>query len=158
MTPRECVPGGHTGAMELSVQPPLIVVGVDVQGPFDQLHRLVPEGWSRWWALEDQVEQRVSAVSTEVSFSAGDGTYREVLGARVTQTPVLLPEGLVAVELSESRCVTSRHDGPEEGIAERFGEMQDFARSHDLEPAGVLVDEGYTRAGGGSHQLYVRVR
>ena len=136
---------------------PMTVIGVVVDGPFDQLGTLVSQGWKRLWDEADSIQDRLGDRFVEVSEHLGDGHYREILGARVTAS-ARTPDGMERIELPSASYVHSVHTGPLEGIAARFGEMQQHARSLGHEPDGVLLDEGYTPDGGQLHDLYVRLR
>jgi len=135
---------------------PMTVVGIVVEARFDELGTLVPQAWKRLWEEADAIRGGLGDRFVEVSEHLGDGRYREVLGLRVDGSADA-PEGMVRVELPAASYVHSVHTGPLEGIAIRFGEMQDHARSLGHEPDGVLLDEGYTPDGDRPHDLYVRI-
>ena len=134
-----------------------IVVGVPVTARFDELSRLVPAAWQRFFLHCHELPQPDDGLFAEVSFALGDGLYHETVGVPLRgEVRVHGPWSIALVPAG--RFVAHRFEGPVESIGQGFQEIYDWARTEGLDLGSHKLDIGYTVDGSISpHDLYIDV-
>lgn len=130
--------------------PELVIIGILVEAPWQELSTKVPAAWRQLFAAETG-----AAAFLESSLSVEDGIYREIvgyLGARKSD----VPDGMTKVVIPAQRYLRMVHDGPLSGIAQGFGQLLAHARAAGLEASDLKLDFGYLPGlPDGIHELHV---
>jgi predicted transcriptional regulator YdeE len=117
--------------------PELVIIGILIEAPWQELAAKVPEAWRALFAAETGATSFLAA-----SLSVEDGVHREVVGYLAAgKTPV--PEGMTKVIIPARRYLRLHHDGPLAGIAAGFGELLAHARASGLTATEMKLDFGY---------------
>lgn len=117
--------------------PELVIIGIMVEAPWQDLPRKIPEAWQALFAAETGATSFL-----EASLSVEDGVYREVVGYLAAQKSEV-PEGMVKVVVPAQRYLRLSHDGPLAGIARGFGRLLDHAKAAGLRATDMKLDFGY---------------
>lgn len=135
--------------------PELVIIGILVEAPWQELPVKVPAAWRALFAAETGATSFL-----EASLSVEDGVYREVVGyLAASKSPV--PEGMIKVIIPAQRYLRLAHDGPLAGIASGFGRLLAHAKGAGLKATEMKLDFGYLPGlpdGGlldGRHELHV---
>jgi len=137
----------------------LTLVGLPVSGGWQDLPKIVPEGWRRLFAEADAVAALARKVDAYVGVSLAmeDGTFFEFVGQRVFGCKAA-PAGLKLLHIPANNYRHRRHTGPLRAIAATFQTIYDDAEELGI-PAGIFkLDFGYQADGTvTSHDLYIGI-
>jgi predicted transcriptional regulator YdeE len=130
--------------------PELVIVGILVEAPWQDLPDKVPAAWRALFAAETGATSFL-----EASLSVEDGWYREVVGyLAARKSPV--PEGMVKVVIPAQHYLRLVHDGALAGISSGFGRLLAHAKASDLKATDMKLDFGYLPGlPDGRHELHV---
>jgi predicted transcriptional regulator YdeE len=130
--------------------PELVIIGIMVEAPWQELPEKVPAAWRALFAAETG-----ATAFLEASLSVEDGIYREIVGylaARKSQ----VPEGMTKVVIPAQRYLRLNHDGPLSGIGQAFGEVMAYAKASRLKISDMKLDFGHLPGlPDGRHELHV---
>jgi len=130
--------------------PELVVIGIMIDAPWQELPKKVPEAWAALFAAETGATSFL-----EASLSVEDGVYREVVGYLAANKSEV-PEGMVKVVIPAQRYLRLIHDGPLTGIANGFGRLLAHAEAAGLKATDMKLDFGYLPGlPDGRHELHV---
>lgn len=130
--------------------PELVIIGILVEAPWQDLPAKVRAAWAQLFAAETG-----ASAFLEASLAVENGVYREVVGylaARSSDEPA----GMTKVIIQKQRYLRLRHEGPLSGIAEGYGRLLRHATLAGLTATDLKLDFGY-RPGlpDGPHELHV---
>ena len=134
-----------------------IVTGLEVKAHWKELFEKMPKAWGELFERADEIQNAKNAFFTEVSVSAGDGFYTEMIGAEV-ESAAEIPSGMSQVMVPEQTYIHHRHEGPVENIAGTFGDIYDWAKEQNLTAEEFKIDRGYLPGMPETpHDLYVKI-
>ena len=130
--------------------PELVIIGILIEAPWQDLPRKVPEAWQSLFAAE------IGATSfLEASLSVDDGVYREIVGYLAAHRSEV-PERMTKIVIPAQRYLRLIHDGPLAAIAKGFGRLLDHATAAGLTATDMKLDFGYLPGlPDGRHELHV---
>lgn len=130
--------------------PALVIIGILVEAPRQELPVKVPAAWRQLFAAETGATGFL-----EASLSVEGGVYREVVGyLAASKSPV--PEGMIKVIIPAQRYLRLVHDGPLAGISNGFGRLLAHAGAAGLKATDMKLDFGYLPGlPDGRHELHV---
>ena len=130
--------------------PELVLVGLLVEGTWQELPEKVPAAWRTLFAADTGASGFL-----EASLSIENGVYRQLVGflaARMSE----VPKGMAMVVIPAGRYLKLIHDGPLAGISQGFGQLLAHAKARGQRPTNVKLDFGYLPGlEDGRHELYV---
>lgn len=130
--------------------PELVIIGILVEAPWQELPARVPEAWTRLFAAETG-----ATAFLEASLSVENGIYREIVGYLAANSSDV-PESMTKVVVRPQRYLRLAHDGPLAGIADGYGRLIRHARAAGLTPTDMKLDFGYLPGlPEGRHELHV---
>lgn len=130
--------------------PELVIIGILVEAPWQELPAKVPAAWRELFAAETG-----ATAFLEASLSVEDGVYREVLGYLAAGKSEV-PEGMTKVIIPAQHYLRLKHDGPLSGIAQGFGQLLAYAKARGLRATDMKLDFGYLPGlPDGRHELHV---
>ena len=130
--------------------PELVVIGILVEAPWQELPVKVPAAWRALFAAGTDATSFL-----EASLSVEDGIYREIVGYLAAGRSDV-PEGMTKVIIPAQRYLRLVHDGPLADIARGFGELLAHARASGLRATDMKLDFGYLPGlPDGRHELHV---
>ena len=141
--------------MQIVRREPVVVIGLPVVAPFQDLSTLVPAAWREIFDRRAELPSSGGDTFAEASYHLGEGRYHEVVGVAVpVQTPVSGQWTVAHVPAgSWAHC---RHTGPVEQIGETFGAIEQWLREQGRTVGGMKLDVGYRAdAEPQVHELYV---
>jgi len=141
---------GTKSMIETIELPELVIIGIMIEAPWQDLPGKVREAWTTLFAAE------TGAISfLEASLSVEDGVYREVVGYLAAQRSEVA-EGMVKVVIPAQRYLRLIHDGPLTGIASGYGRLLAHAEAARLKATDMKLDFGYLPGlPDGRHELHV---
>ena len=86
--------------------PELVLIGIVVECPWQELSREVPAAWRKLFAAETGAQAFL-----EASLSVESGVYRELVGYLAAHKSEV-PEGMTKVIVPAGRYLRLVHDGP----------------------------------------------
>lgn len=130
--------------------PELVVIGILVDAPWQELPVKVPAAWHALFAAETGATSFLAA-----SLSVEGGIYREIVGYLAAQKSCV-PDGMTKVVIPPRRYLRLMQDGPLAEIAQGFGRLLAHAKAARLRTTDMKLDFGY-RPGlpDGPHELHV---
>ena len=143
--------------MQIVRREPLVVIGIPVVAPFQDLSALVPAAWRELFDRCGELPSSGDGTFAEVSYYLGEGRYHEVVGMAVpAQTPMSGQWALAHVPAGNwAHC---RHTGPVEEIGETFGAIEQWLREQGQTVGGMKLDLGYRADDRPQvHELHVHV-
>ena len=145
--------------MEIIQKEAFWITGFEVQATFKQLWNRMPEEWDRLFAKADLIHSRKTDTFMDISFGKNQyGIYTQFIGAAVSGSEGVVPEGMQRIEISAMECLHHQHSGPLEDIADTFGKMYDWAKENDINTGEFKIDEGYTpEKNEPTHELYIEI-
>jgi predicted transcriptional regulator YdeE len=136
--------------IETIALPELVIIGILVEAPWQDLPTKVPAAWRDLFATETG-----ATAFLEASLSIEDGVYREIVGYLAARKSDV-PEGMTKVIIPAQRYLRLVHDGPLAGIARGFGELLAHAKASGLKATDMKLDFGYLPGlPDGRHELHV---
>ena len=130
--------------------PELVIIGIMIEAPWQDLPAKVPEAWAALFAAETGATSFL-----EASLSVEDGVYREVVGYLAARKSEV-PEGMVKIVIPAQRYLRLIHDGPLVEIARGFGQLLAHAEAAGLKATDMKLDFGYLPGlPDGRHELHV---
>ena len=130
--------------------PELVLIGIIVECPWQELSREVPAAWRRLFGAETGARAFL-----EASLAIESGLYTELVGY-LTARRSEVPEGMTKIALPAGRYLRLIHDGPLAGIADGFGKLLSHAKTAGLKPTDIKLDFGYLPGlPDGRHELHV---
>ena len=130
--------------------PELVIIGILVDAPWQDLPVKVPAAWRALFAA-----QTGATAFLEASLSVENGVYREIVGHLAGHRSDV-PEGMKKVVIPPGRYLRLMHDGPLAGIAGGFGKLLAHAKTSGLTTTDIKLDFGYLPGlPGGRHELHV---
>lgn len=132
-------------------------MGIRVQAHWKELFEKMPEAWGSLFEQAGKIQNRKGKSFTEISISADDGLYTELIGAEV-EPGTKAPEGMVYYEVPGQKYMYYRHEGTLQEIANSFGKMYDWAKEQNYTAGEFKIDRGYlTGMPDTPHDLYVKI-
>lgn len=130
--------------------PELVIIGILVEAPWQELPVKVPAAWTRLFAAETGATSFL-----EASLAVENGIYREIVGYLAANGSDV-PAGMTKVVVRPQRYLRLVHDGPLAGIADGYGRLIRHAKAQGQTPTDMKLDFGY-RPGlpEGKHELHV---
>jgi predicted transcriptional regulator YdeE len=136
--------------IETIALPELVIIGILVEAPWQDLPTKVTAAWRDLFATETG-----ATAFLEASLSIEDGVYREIVGYLAARKSDV-PEGMTKVIIPAQRYLRLVHDGPLAGIARGFGELLAHAKASGLKATDMKLDFGYLPGlPDGRHELHV---
>ncbi|MFY1652121.1 GyrI-like domain-containing protein [Solwaraspora sp. WMMB762] len=143
--------------MQIVSREPVVVVGLPVVAPFQDLSTLVPAAWRQLFDRCADLPPSAGGTFAEASYHLGEGRYHEVVGVAVPpQTPI--SGQWAAAHVPAGDWAYCRHSGPVEQIGETFGAIEQWLREQGRTVGDMKLDLGYRAdAQPQVHDLYVHV-
>ena len=136
--------------IETTELPELVIIGILVEAPWQDLSTEVPAAWRELFAAETG-----ATAFLEASLSVEDGIYREIVGYLAARKSDV-PDGMTKVVIPAQRYLRLVHDGPLATIAEGFGRLLAHAKAAGLGATDMKLDFGYLPGlPDGRHELHV---
>ncbi len=136
--------------IELVELPELVVIGIAVEGRFEDLSRVVPDAWTRLFEAETG-----ATAFLEVSTGAENGVYRELVGF-MAATATDVPEGMTRLVVPSQRYLRLVHTGPLAEIYKGFSMLYAHADRRGLRTTEFKLDFGYAPGlADAPHELHV---
>lgn len=130
--------------------PELVIIGILVEAPWQELSAKVPAAWRDLFAAETG-----ATAFLEASLSVEDGVYHELVGYLAAKKSEV-PEGMTKVIVPAQRYLRLEYDGPLSGIAGGFGELLAYAKASGSTATAMKLDFGYLPGlPDGRHELHV---
>lgn len=130
--------------------PELVIIGILVEAPWQELPVKVPAAWRTLFAAETGATSFL-----EASLSVEDGVYREIVGYLAARKSGV-PEGMTKVVVPAQRYLRLVHDGPLTDIGRGFGQLLAHAKAAGLTATDMKLDFGYLPGlPDGRHELHV---
>lgn len=130
--------------------PELVIVGILVDAPWQELSTKVPAAWRALFAAETGATSFL-----EASLSIEGGNYREIVGY-LAALKSEVPDGMTKVVIPAQRYLRLVHDGPLAGITQGFGQLLAHATAAGLTATDMKLDFGYLPGlPDGRHELHV---
>lgn len=130
--------------------PELVVIGILIEAPWQELPAKVPAAWRDLFAAATG-----ATAFLEASLSVEDGIYRELVGYLAARKSDV-PDGMTKVIIPAQRYLRLVHDGPLADIASGFGTLLAYARASGLTATDMKLDFGYLPGlPDGRHELHV---
>jgi predicted transcriptional regulator YdeE len=130
--------------------PELVIIGILVEAPWQELSTKVPAAWRALFAAEAGATGFL-----EASLSVEDGIYREIVGYLAARKSEV-PERMTKVIIPAQRYLRLNYDGPLSGIGQAFGEVLAYAKASNLPTTDMKLDFGYLPGlPDGRHELHV---
>lgn len=143
--------------MEVVLKEKFTVVGVLVQGTWEELPTKMRQEWSTFFDRALSIPNRVNEYALDISLSVDNGVYTQLICAEVSEA-AQIPNGMVFREIPAQYCIYYRHQGALEQIADSFGKMYQWAKAQGLEALDFKIDHGYTSDGSeDGHDLYLAI-
>ena len=130
--------------------PELVIIGMMVEAPWQELSTKVPAAWRELFAADTG-----ATAFLEASLSVEDGIYREIVGYLGAQKSEVRA-GMTKVIIPGQRYLRLIHDGPLANIAQGFGALLAHAKASRLTVTDMKLDFGYLPGlPDGRHELHV---
>ncbi|MBX9454899.1 MAG: GyrI-like domain-containing protein [Rhizobium sp.] len=130
--------------------PELVIIGILVEAPWQELPTTVQAAWRALFAAETGATSFLAA-----SLSVEDGVYREIVGYLAAGKSEV-PDRMTKVIIPPQRYLRLVHEGPLNGIAQGFGDLLAHARASGLTATDMKLDFGYLPGlPDGRHELHV---
>ena len=130
--------------------PELVIIGILIEAPWQELPTRVPAAWRELFAAETGATSFL-----EASLSVENGVYREIVGYLAARTSDV-PEGMTKVIIPTQRYLRLSQDGPLANIAQGFGQLLAYAKASGLTATDMKLDFGYLPGlPDGRHELHV---
>ena len=143
--------------MEIVEEGPVHLVGIEVTANWENLQIEMPKAWRTLFARYEQIKNRMGDDFMDVSLSAEDDQYIQLVAAQVFAFEDV-PSDMMELDLPPQKYVYTVHSGPVEEIAKTFEEMYGWAKEHDIGVGDFKIDRGYRPEGDEKqHELYIRV-
>jgi len=136
--------------IETIEMPELVIIGILVEAPWQELPTKVPAAWRELFAVDTGATSFL-----EASLSVEDGAYREIVGYLAARKSEV-PEPMIKVIIPAQRYLRLQYDGPLAGIAQGFGELLAYAKTSGVTATDMKLDFGYLPGlPDGRHELHV---
>ncbi|ROO51111.1 putative transcriptional regulator YdeE [Micromonospora sp. Llam0] len=143
--------------MRIVSREPVVVVGLPVVAPFQELSRLVPTAWRQLFDRCADLPPSADGTFAEASYHLGEGRYQEVVGVAVSPQAPISGQWTTA-HVPGGDWAYCRHTGPVAEIGDTFGAIEQWLRDQGRTVGGMKLDLGYrSDAQPQVHELYVHV-
>ena len=130
--------------------PELVIIGLMVEAPWQELPEKVPAAWRQLFAADTGATSFL-----EASLSVEGGIYREIVGYLAARKSEV-PDGMTKVIIPPQRYLRLKHDGPLTDIADGLGKLLAYAKASGLAATDMKLDFGYLPGlPDGRHELHV---